>query len=260
MRNKFIRNSKLLLSVVLLTTISISSYGQFAFGGKLGYTQGNLAQHGSPMFQGKSGFAIGGFFDFSFEDMGFDFLAASAELLYMQQGASQVTPSFMYPSTYLNFLQNEGTYMIARTDVTLHTFELPLMVKFTAPGFSDDLKPYGTLGWSLGLITKAYAVNDYVFGIPLQDATNPGSFGMYTIEIDGRDDVSRNFLDWTNSFVLGGGLEFKGGDMPFYLDVKYFIGLSQIDDVATTHINTLNGDTDYMKNTLLFTVGIGIGN
>lgn len=255
----FIKTSRIILSVVLFSTISISGFSQMSVGGKVGYTHGNFAQDASPVFQGKAGWAVGGFFHMDMEDLvGLDFLSVNADLMYMRQGASDVTQNLVYPPQLTNFYATEGEYGISTVDVSLHTFELPISVNVVAPGFDEDVKPYATVGYSLGLITGAYAHTDYIFVQEINDNSAPGGTAQYSIAIEGKDNIRSNYKYWNNSFVIGGGIQLKGGDLPMFMDVKYFMGMNDIDNIGFANYNTLDGDTDYSKNTLLLTVGMGI--
>lgn len=250
MRNRFLNKIKVIGAVAVLTCISYAGFAQMSFGPKLGYTYGNFAQHGDPLYDGKSGFAFGGFFDMSFEDFGFDFLSATAELYYMRQGANQVNPNLVYSTYVLNNFETSNIF-ITRTDVSLRTFELPLTINVTAPGFSGDVKPTFCLGYSIGLLAKAYARTDYTY---------PGNYsgGTYSVTVEGKDDVTSAFKRWNNSFVLGGGIQIDG-DYPMFIGVKYLMGMNKIGDNEFASYTLGDGGigrTDIFKNTLLFSVGV----
>lgn len=223
--------------------------GSLMFGGKLGITSSTLTNYGSNILysENKVGFAAGGFVSYQAST----FFGASVELLYAQEGASNIPPSFIY---YHSSLGLNNMYRL-NSNVTLHNIELPIFLNFYVPGFDNDVEPRFFLGGSFDLITKAVS----------KDLVEDNRYDEYSIILSKRsvEDVTSSFEYMNFGLVLGAGLNFYGGDINMTLDVRYKIGLRNINNLGTLNYGEYAyyedyNYTDFSNNCLMVMVGIAL--
>ena len=216
--------------------------GNIAFGVKVGVASSTLSNSYQNMLysENKVGFAGGGFVSYQI----LDFLGASAEVLYVQEGASHTNPSFFY---YPEALWR-GETAKENTNLTMHNIEIPVMLNLYIPGFTGDIEPRFYVGGSFDIITKSIA-KDQIY-ISASDGFLPER------EIE---DVSES-IEWNNiGLIIGTGFNFNGGDIGMTLDVRYKIGMNNISNLATLNHVGYYGYTDaFSTNCLMVLVGISL--
>ncbi|MCD4696577.1 MAG: PorT family protein [Bacteroidales bacterium] len=205
-------------------TLSFSAMAQFTFGPRLGL---NLANQSGDDVEDNSmliGFNIGAMGNMAFNDM----LSFQAEVLYDAKGAKYESVS------------ETG----AKTDVNanFNYLNIPLMAKAT---FGDDIKFFGELGPSIGLLMSAKWDGESEFTTLEQDPNNPFEVIEKKIEV-------KDFYKSTDfGLVIGGGVVLPVGDMKLMVDVRYNMSLGSIGEEmeVMTGFDPITGEITYENQT-----------
>lgn len=225
------------------TIISVLSQDQglarpISFGIKLGTSSSGFSRDQQVFSDKKLGLACGVFAEYKF--MGF--LGFEVGANYVQEGAAHVSPKLVYPVSLLN--QNTLTTKQS-SDITLHTLQVPLILNIRPNVMSEKLSPRISIGYSFDFILNAISKDN------VEVASSP-----YNILLSDRqkENVSPSFSNFNMGPVLGLGMDFKSDKHTFLIDVRYKIGISEINNMGG--LTTINGERPFSVNTLTVTFGI----
>lgn len=237
------------LAFLLLFSIKLNAQGPgtFTAGGQVGITSSTLTNdiHNYYGSERKLGFAIGGYARYQ----ALPFLGASAEVLYAQEGAANISPYLIYYEASLSSLNDIRKI---NSNVTLHNLEVPILVNIFVPGFDNDVEPRVFVGSSFDFILKAVA-KDLV-------ADQSGYYDEPDIVLSERskDDVTSSFEYFNIGLVLGTGFSFYGGDVGMSIDIRYKIGLRDINNLGTLNYDNSYYPPEFSNNCLMVMMGVGL--
>jgi hypothetical protein len=199
---------------------------RFDFGAKLGMNSSRLLVESDHFTAPKLGFQGGLFAEFRIIDI----LSVSFEPMYLQQGANDINPQCFYSifSPLLNGLD--------QMDVRLTSLSLPLLVNVVIP--SEGLQPKFFVGASYDLYNRAYTYNKHTLSYNSVEKSNVT-----------QDDITDRVKQFGISGVIGGGIVKKVDPLVLSVDLRYMIGLMNINNVA--NYPPLNNST--------FALTLGIG-
>ena len=183
----------------------------------------------------KSGFSGGLFAEYK----PVSFLGISLEADYLMEGAFHVDPLLIYTSAsyYSSGLINKYS-----SDVTLHNIHFPLLINIRP--IKTGVSPTITLGYSI----------DYFLTAISQDMIMASGTSSIPIANRSSEDVSASFEKWNMGPVAGIGINFPGNKFNISFDVRYKVGLRNINNLAG--LNNINGQYDFSVNTLMFYITI----
>lgn len=204
----------------------------FSFGIKAGYSAPVLAFENQPATTARLAPVIGGFAQYRF----LPWVAASLEVVYTQYGGNNISPLLIY-SPDSPILTNLG-----KTDLSIHTVEIPLTAKIGLPGLAGNIKPFLSVGGSVAFFLQANANNYFTVdngsGFPfLYNANN-----IVTSRINGYD----------FSCLSGTGVDFQGDKLNFSIEIFYRIGLTNL------NVNNKAYAPDFSANAFGVKIGIGL--
>lgn len=230
---------KVLLAFLLFAGISTVSKAQLIVGGKVGTATSAFAHdYSSNISSKKTGLVVGGFANYQV----LDFLGATAEINYAQEGGKALDPSYLYHqgSITINDMRKVSS------DVTLHTLEIPLMVNLTPFDFDEDIMPviYGGISFDAILAART---KDLIY----DDDYNK------ILANRSKENVTSSFEYWNYTAVLGAGLLFKGSSFEYMLDVRYKPGFRMINNLAQLNIDNWGTADDFSYNSLQVSLKVG---
>lgn len=239
MKIKKLTYNLLILCCTLFLSISIS-YAQdyqssskpLTFGVRAGFSQSVLTIDNQPSSYYRISPIVGGFVQYRV----LPWVAASVELLYTQYGGNGISPLLIYTpdSPVLNNL--------GKTDLFIHSIDLPVSAKFSLPDFSGSIKPFVSAGAIFTYNTQANAINYFV--------ENNGSSFPYIYSAN--DIVTSRVKSNNFSFITGVGAEFIGNKFNFSFELYYRIGLTDLNQIARTYA------PNYRANAFGVKIGIGL--
>lgn len=212
------------------------------FGMRVGTNSSGFTHYGDVFTLNKLGMAIGAFCEFNTDYMA----SASIELNYKQQGAFHIDPRYVYPANEIT-IYNVTKYA---SDIKLHTLNIPLILSFR-PVSDGNLFPKVSLGFAFDFIMSARSKNMLYF---LNSTTNNYS----TIPNRSIDVVTSSFKTLNYGPLAGLGLDFKSQSLVYSIEVRYFIGIRAINNLAL--MNNVSSNTtkfDFSYNSLSVTFGVG---
>jgi hypothetical protein len=163
-----------------------------------------------PFTEKKAGLLAGGFIEYSF----YDFLGVSIDPIYLQKGAINVSPNFLYddPDIY-------APYNIALVSkVTSHHIQLPLIVRLRVSDNSCCVKPFFNLGASIS----------YTLNVTAKNLMDYGSLNGQKYYDTMEEGVTSQFEEWEYHALLGTGIEFEQPYGNLFVQVDYNVGFSKI--------------------------------
>jgi hypothetical protein len=122
---------------------------------------------------------------------------------------------------------------------------VPLILNIRPNVMSEKLSPRISIGYSFDFILNAISKDN------VEVASSP-----YNILLSDRqkENVSPSFSNFNMGPVLGLGMDFKSDKHTFLIDVRYKIGISEINNMGG--LTTINGERPFSVNTLTVTFGI----
>lgn len=239
---------KLTLSVWLISFLSVNfnTQAQFfsffdtekmSYGPKVGISLNSFNQNFEKITKCKFGLAGGGFFQFQV----LDYLAASVEVLYIQQGAVDVEPTLIYfPTGFILYDYVNDEPKNVKTNITLHNIDIPVLVNYTLN--SNGVRIF--IGGAISTNLKATATNR-VFREMINGPTE------VTVS---KDDVTSRFKYNDYALIVGGGLNFEAGGYDCTLDIRYRAGLTNINNVYS-----LIAPSSFNNSSFVLMLGVVIG-
>jgi len=226
----------LVFLLIILSRINLSAQenaGRFSYGLHLGSSFSGFTHHQEVFSQLKSGLAAGLFAELK----PVPFLGISVETDYLMEGAFHVSPYLIYPES--SIIYSGGLIYKYSSDVTLHNIHIPILVNIR-PITGGGVSPTISLGYSFDFFLNANS-HDMIM-----------SSGISTIPVTDRsfENVSSSFEKWNMGPVAGVGINFPGSKFNYSFDVRYKVGLLDINNLAG--LNSLNGQYDFSVNTLIF--------
>ncbi|MBI4646220.1 MAG: PorT family protein [Bacteroidia bacterium] len=222
---------KWILFIFIIFEFNITYAQNISYGGEIGCSFSAFSRNYNSFTNHLLGFTGGGYISAELTS----FAGVSAEILYSQQGAASVDPSYIYYNTTSN-LQRWSS------DVRLHKIDVPILINIKAPGFDNDIYPVVLVGGAFGYTFKVTAKN--------YDITNLPNY-LYIFE-EGSQDVTDAFTTTDYAGVIGAGINFKG-NFHYAIDFKYRVGLSNINRSIYNYINN-----KYSQNSFIITIKIGL--
>ncbi len=183
---------------------------KMSYGPKVGISLNSFNQNFEKITKCKFGLAGGGFFQYQV----LDYLAASVEVLYIQQGAVDVEPTLIYfPNSPMLIVNDEPKNV--KTNITLHNIDIPVLVNYTF----NSSKIF--IGGAISTNLKAEATNRVFYEM---------NNGPTKVTIS-KDDVTSRFKYNDYAVIIGGGINFEAGAYVCTLDIRYRAGLTNISNV-----------------------------
>jgi hypothetical protein len=236
-----------LLIIAFFACITIKVEAQKAdkpltFGVRAGFNSSGFTHYGEVFSLCKSGLMIGAFGEFNTGFM----VSGSVEINYIQQGAFHIEPGYVYPADEITI------YNVTKSlsDIKLHTLNIPLIASFR-PLSDGSIFPKFSLGFSFDFIMSARSKNMLYF-------TNTNTGIKATIPDRSNDVVTSSFKTFNCGPLAAFGLDFKSNPLTYSIEVRYFIGLRDINNLATMNNVSSNGTKyDFSYNSLSVTFGVG---
>ncbi len=187
---------------------------KMSYGPKVGISLNSFNQNFEKITKCKYGLAGGGFFQYQV----LDYLAASVEVLYIQQGAVDVEPTLIYfPTGFILYDYVNDEPKNVKTNITLHNIDIPVLVNYTLN--SNGVRIF--IGGAISTNLKATATNR-VFYEMINGPT------QVTVS---KDDVTSRFKYNDYALIIGGGTKFEAGSYVYTFDLRYRAGLTNISNV-----------------------------
>jgi hypothetical protein len=212
------------------------------FGMRAGINSSGFTNYGEVFSLCKSGLVIGAFGEFNTGYMA----SASVEINYIQQGAFHIDPGYVYPANEITLYNVTKSF----SDIKLHTLNIPIIASFR-PVSDGSIFPKFSLGFAFDFILSAKSKNMLYFN-------NPNNNVKSTIPDRSVDVVTSSFKTLNYGPLAGFGLDFKSNPFTYSIEVRYFIGLRSINNLASMN-NITNNMTkyDFSYNSLSVTFGVG---
>jgi hypothetical protein len=209
-----------------------------SFGIKVGASSSGFTRDRQVFSDKKLGLACGIFAEYKL--MGFLGVEVSAN--YVQEGGAHVSPKLVYPVSLLNVNQ-----LVTKqsSDVLLHTLQVPLILNIRPSVMSENLCPRISVGYSFDFILNATSKDNVMM------TSSPNNI---LISDRHKENVTSSFSAMNMGPILGLGLDFKSDKHIYLLDVKYKIGMSEINNLGS--LTTTNGERPFSISTLTITIGI----
>lgn len=224
------------------------SLDNLTYGVKVGLSSSTFATNGQKLEHTESltGTAAGIFGEYKI----LDYLGATVEVLYVQEGTMRLDPRYVYYHTTYNG-DNGGTALTKEnSNIRLHNIEIPVLVNYYLPDMGD-IKLKAFAGASFDFIMMAKAKNLL--------SVQWGNNESIVLSDRAKDDVTSSFEYYNIGAVIGAGVTY---DM-FTLDVSFKWGLRPINNLATFNYENGGDDfgparEDFTTNTLLIKLGVNL--
>jgi hypothetical protein len=204
----------ILLSVLTVTAQEAkdddSTATRFSYGAKVGATFSAFTYELEPFTEKKAGVIAGVFAEYRL----CDFFAVSVEPAYLQKGALNVNPDFLYDD--VNAYEPYDIMVVNK--VTSHHVQLPLIFHLKLPVKSCKVVPSLSLGGA-----AAYTFHVKANSLMYYDFINGQSHFESMDEV-----VTKQFREWEYSAMIGPRIEFMNTWGDVLMSVDYYLGLSQI--------------------------------
>ncbi|MCX6325537.1 MAG: outer membrane beta-barrel protein [Bacteroidia bacterium] len=225
----------LVFLLIVLSRINLTAQENtslFSYGLRLGSGFSGFTHNHEVFTQKKSGLAAGLFAEVNPAP----FLGISFEADYLMEGAFHVSPYLIYPESSVSY--SGGLIYKYASDVTLHNIHLPVLINIRP--ITKGVSPTFSLGYSFDFFLTAIS-HDMIM-----------SSGTSLIPVTDRsiENVASSFEKWNMGPVAGVGIKFPGLKFNYSFDVRYKVGLLDINNLAG--LNSLNGQYDFSVNTLIF--------
>jgi len=203
-----------------------------SFGIRAGYSAPVLTVDNQPVFVSRLAPVIGGFAQYRV----LPWVAASLEVVYTQYGGNSISPTLIY-SPDSPILDNLG-----KTDLSIHSIEVPISAKIGLPGMTGAVKPFISIGASAAFFLQANVMNYYI-------EDNASGFPYL---YNANNIVSSRLKKYDYSCISGAGMEFQGDKLNFSIEIFYRIGFSNLNASHKTYA------PDYRANAFGVKIGIGL--
>lgn len=195
-------------------TKTSSSSINFSYGINLGATFSAFTHNAQPFTGKKAGLMVGGFAEYQI----FDYLGVSLEPGYIQKGALVVDPLFLYD----DMLVYDPYWVVEVSSITSHHIQIPLVVTLRIPGNECSATPFINIGASA-------TYNFYTSGNNLVDYGLLNGKNYYETV---KDEITEKFKDFQYQALTGLGVEFNTSSGNIIFNLRYFIGLSKINNYS----------------------------
>jgi hypothetical protein len=179
--------------VIIFSSQSNAQDKPLNFGVKVGISSSVFTRDFQAVSERLTGFSGGGFVTYKITN----FFSVGAELLYIQQGASNIMLIDTLPNT--------------STNLTFHTIDLPVLLFFHVPDM-NGISPKFFIGHAFGYNVKVYGRNR------TQINNDPV---MY---VRGTHDLTNRYERLDFGGIAGVGVDFKTSKMLFSVDARYRLG------------------------------------
>lgn len=209
-----------------------STSSKFSYGAKAGASFSAFTYDYEPFTDKKAGLVAGGFIEYRF----YDFLSVSIEPVYLQKGALNVNPFFLYdnPAVY------EPYTIVVVNKVTSHHVQIPLIFNLRLPVKNCCIVPSLSLGGAVAYTFNVTANNLMDYGF----VNGQSNYEIMT------EAVTNQFEELEYHVMIGPKLEFKSPGVNLIFAVDYYLGLSQINKYRYS-----NQFYDFSSNSWIFTLG-----
>jgi hypothetical protein len=224
----------------ILSNINLTAQenvSKFSYGLHLGSSFSGFTHNQEVFSQLKSGFAGGLFAEFK----PVSYLGISLDAQYLMEGAFHVDPLLIYTPSSVTY-PGGSVYKYA-SDITLHNIHIPLLINIRP--IPTGVSPTISLGYSFDFILAAKS-RDMIMA--------SGTSSAIPVNERTLENVSNSFEKWNMGPVAGVGINFPGLKYNVSFDVRYKVGLRDINYHAG--LNTINGQYNFSVNTLLFYITI----
>jgi hypothetical protein len=211
---------------------------ELKFGLEVGGTWSSFARNMNSFTDKQAGYTIGAFAKTQLMGP----LGVSVGLLYSQQGAANIDPYF----TNLPALVNNGGIYTRDVDIKTHKVALPILINITPndmPG-AGDVKPVAYAGVEVDYLVAANQKSYKELGAGNQALVLGNSAPVsYT--------SSMNTFDY--GAVIGAGITFEGEDRGYGIDVKYKMGINNVNNALSYFISNY-----FNQNSLSVSLKVGL--
>lgn len=203
-----------------------------SYGVRAGFSQSVLTVDNQPTTYYRLSPIFGGYVQYRV----LPWVAVSLDAVYTQYGGNSVSPLFIY-SPDSPVLEDLG-----KTDLFIHSFEIPISAKVGLPNFSGSVKPFLSIGASAAFFFQANAVNYFV-------KDNGSGFPYY---YKANDVVTSRIKAFDMSFISGTGVEFEGDKFKYSIEIFYRMGISKLNETPKTYV------PDFKANAFGVKIGVGL--
>lgn len=187
-----------------------SASSRLSYGVKAGATFSAFTFEYEPFTDRKAGAIAGIFAEYSL----FDFLSVSAEPAYVQKGALNMNPAFLYDEAEVYY-----PYQITIVNkVFTHHVQVPLIFHLKLPVKACKVVPSISVGGSAAYLLNATAQN-----LMYYDYINNQSY--YETMTEG---VTEQFKPWEYHALLGPRVDFSNPTVDVFFEVNYYLGFSDV--------------------------------
>jgi len=209
-----------------------TSESALSYGLKVGASFSAFTHDYEPLTDKKAGLVAGGFVEYRF----YDFLGVSIEPVYLQKGALNVNPYFLYDN-----LDDYSPYTIIQVNkVTSHHLQVPLIINLRLPVKPSHVVPFLSLGGAVAYTLNVTATN-------LMDYGSMNGQKYYETMKEG---ITSQFEEWEYQVLIGPGIEFESPVGNIIFKVDYYLGLSDINKYKYQYQYY-----NYSSNSWIFTLG-----
>jgi hypothetical protein len=226
--------------LIILSKINLTAQenvSKFSYGLRLGSSFSGFTHNQEVFSQLKSGFSGGLFAEFKPVSS----IGISLDADYLMEGAFHVDPLLIYTPSSVAY--PGGLVYKYASDITLHNIHIPLLINIRP--IPVGVSPTISLGYSFDFILTARS-RDMIMAT---GTSSPIPVNERTLE-----NVSNSFEKWNMGPIAGVGINFPGPKFNVSFDVRYKVGLRDINYHAG--LNTINGQYNFSVNTLLFYITI----
>lgn len=211
----------------------------FLFGIHLGPAFSGFTHNEEIFTQKRTGASIGIFAEF----IPIPFLGISLETNYLMSGASSVSPYLIYPESVIS--PSGGSITKISSDITFHSIQVPVLINIR-PKVEGNVTPKLSVGYMF----------EYLFYATSKDQLLIAGSSKIPLSYQSVEDVTSSFQKWNHGPVFGTGIDFKGTRLKYSLEVRYQLGLRDINGLAG--LNVFNHQPDFSMNTftVLFTIAL----
>jgi hypothetical protein len=203
------------------------------YGVKLGATFSGLADNYQTFTNRRQGLFAGAFLEYELRN----FLSISTEIRYIQMGALNTDPQFLYNAQDIF----TPAYTIVETkQLTSHNIQIPLFLNVYFRDFDCCVAPFLSVGYS------AY----YTASVNAENLVSYGAMGQKQIFATQNHDVTSKFREWNSQLIIGPSVMFNYDWGSLTGGLHYQIGLNNINEFQ--YDDQLY---DFTGNTLVFFLG-----
>lgn len=229
----------LFCAIMLLTEVKVlaqdSQGGKaLSYGVRAGFSAPVLAVDNQPATYSRLAPVVGCFAQYRF----LPWVAALVEVDYTQFGGNNIPPTFLYSPDSPMFADGK----LQKTDLSIHSIEIPVLAKLGLPGMTGNVRPYLSIGGSAAFFLQANANNYFT-----------ESNGVnYPVLYQANNVVTSRIKSYDFACMSSTGVDFQGDKFNFSVEIYYRMGLTNLNTSTKTYA------PDYRANAFGVKIGIGL--